>query len=336
MHKIFLFLIYLGLALPALATEREVILAGRKVYEWPPAQQIYEKAPIVVFSHGFRGCGTQSRFLMEVFANKGFWVFAPNHADANCGLNREERLKLPEEEARFRKPSTWSADTYAGRKEDIIAVLDALRSDPERGFELDFDAIGLAGHSLGGYTVLALAGAWPEWKDWNKAGVKAVLAFSPYTRPFNLKNSWKNLAVPVMFQGGMLDTGMTPSITMPESGAYALAPAPKYLVVFKNAGHLAWTDVRDKSHDGISRYSLAFFLHYLTGETTPMLTRSGDDVSKFDYESELGKSESDNSKNSDRRFGNTNGGAKTIRSGSWRDRNGTLKTFGDGGRNEGN
>ncbi len=47
-------------------------------------------------------------------------------------------------------------------------------------------AIGAAGHSLGGYTVVGLGGGWPRWKD---GRIRAVLALSPYVQPFMAQHS---------------------------------------------------------------------------------------------------------------------------------------------------
>lgn len=63
----------------------------------------------------------------------------------------------------------------------------------------DLTHLGLAGHSLGGYTALGLRGAWPSRK---LSGVKAILALSPYAQPFIDRRTLSSLSTPVMFQGG--------------------------------------------------------------------------------------------------------------------------------------
>src|SRR2546421_147846 len=73
-----------------------------------------------------------------------------------------------------------------------------------------------AGHSLGGYTVLGLAGGWPSWK---LPEVKAVLALSPYCSPLAQKGRLSAIKVPVMYQGGTRDLGITPSV-IKGRGAY--------------------------------------------------------------------------------------------------------------------
>jgi dienelactone hydrolase len=56
---------------------------------------------MIVFSHGFGGCATQSRFLAAALADRGYWVFAPNHKDARRGrrgggVKPDEPFREPE------------------------------------------------------------------------------------------------------------------------------------------------------------------------------------------------------------------------------------------------
>src|SRR5262249_19859011 len=79
----------LALAGPALiatasaqAAEQKLTIAGMEVHVW--SNEAAHAQPVIVFSHGFHGCATQSRFLMEAFSKAGYIVFAPNHRDAVC------------------------------------------------------------------------------------------------------------------------------------------------------------------------------------------------------------------------------------------------------------
>src|SRR5271154_6050647 len=67
-------------------------VAGRDVALWKPGTAAPAAGyPLVVFSHGYGGCNTQSVFLMEALAKAGYLVLAPNHADAHCGSARRDR-----------------------------------------------------------------------------------------------------------------------------------------------------------------------------------------------------------------------------------------------------
>ena len=250
----------------------EITLAGRQVAYWAPDGAVPAQGyPVILFSHGFTGCGTQSVFLTEALAGAGYVVLAPDHRDAACGAGHDGQLlaKLStfDSQEPFHSPEAWSASTYRDRRVDVEAVLDAvLKSGSVQGVPINSSRIGLAGHSLGGYTVLGLAGAWPLWKD---RRIKAVLALSPYCTPFLAKGDLPHLDVPVMYQGGTLDIGITPFVRG-KGGAYELTSAPKYFVELGGAGHFAWTNLNKSYQSVINRYALAFFDRYLKGAPAPL------------------------------------------------------------------
>jgi len=270
-------LVFLLLFLATLAQAQgvsHVSVAGRDVVVWKPTGAAPDSGyPVIVFSHGFGGCNTQSTFLMEALARAGYLVLAPNHKDARCGRAREQEKRWypgkllgsrPQEP--FRKEEAWSDATYRDRAADIEAVLDAaLRGKSFQNMAIDSRRIGIAGHSLGGYTALGLAGAWPSWKD---SRIKAVLAMAAYCSPYVLKGDLGHMNVPVMYQGGTRDLGVTPTVKR-FNGAYDRSSAPKYYVEFDGAGHFAWTNLKKDYQDMIDTYSVAFFNHYLKGKTDP-------------------------------------------------------------------
>jgi predicted dienelactone hydrolase len=252
-----------------------VAVAGRDVAFWQPAGAAPAAGyPLIVFSHGYTGCNTQSVFLMEALARAGYFVVAPNHKDARCGTARGTwypgKMLANRPQAPFRDVDKWNEETYKDRREDIEAVLDGvLRDGSFQGVPIDRNRIGIAGHSLGGYTALALAGGWPSWKD-NR--IKAVLALSPHCSPFVAKGDLPHLNVPVMYQGGTRDFGETPVVRR-AGGAYELSSSPKYYVELDGAGHFAWTDLNKSYQETIDEYSVAFFDRYLKPSGSDALGR---------------------------------------------------------------
>src|SRR5690242_5814801 len=151
--------------------QQKLHIGGLDVAAWIPSHDTPGPWPIIIFSHGFHGCNTQSIFLMEALAGAGYAVFAPNHRDVACG-NLCAWFTRPE--APFQDPRNWTDATFADRAEDIEKLLNALSRDAHYNSPaFDWQHVGLVGHSLGGYTVLELGGAWRRWKD---PRVKAVLA----------------------------------------------------------------------------------------------------------------------------------------------------------------
>ncbi len=239
--------------------EHTETLAGMSVTVWSQGTNTVAGQPVIIFSHGFHGCATQSRFLTEAFASAGFLVFAPNHRDAVCHGGEASWFGRPD--APFGRPEKWDETTFRDRGEDIRRLIDALRSDPRYG-EADWSRLGVAGHSLGGYTALALAGAWPAWQV---QGISAVLAMSPYVTPFLVSGTLRRVSAPVMYQGGTWDFKGTRPVREP-GGAYDLTPVPKYYVEFSRAMHLSWTGLFKKAHARVIAYALAFMNHHVKGE----------------------------------------------------------------------
>jgi predicted dienelactone hydrolase len=269
------------------AQDQTLQIGGRDVDVWRPRGATSGRQPVIIFSHGFGGCGTQSKFLTEGLAERGYWVFAPNHKDARCGPGRGGAMSRPE--APFGNPEEWTDKNYADRRDDVRAIIKVLRDSAALAARVDLNQLGLAGHSLGGYTVLGVAGAWASWKT---PGIKAVLALSPYAQPFLAHSTLGGLSAPVMFQGGTLDLGITPWIRK-NSGGYDASPTPKYYVEFAGQGHFAWTNLRPEAHDRILQYSLAFLDRYVRNQTSggAVLTKAGQGVSQLRYHSELGTGE---------------------------------------------
>jgi hypothetical protein len=99
----------------------------------------------------------------------------------------------------------------------------------------------------------------------------------------------QGLSLPVMYQGGTRDFGVTPAVRK-STGSYDLSSEPKYYVEFDRAGHFAWTNLSTVAHSSIVAYSLAFLNHYVKGDpASALLTQKLADVSLYRYASELGR-----------------------------------------------
>lgn len=194
--------------------------------------------PVAVFSHGFGGCGTQSAFFTESLAREGYIVVAPDHKDAKCKVDqpREGRTFARAEEP-FRKPDKWSDKTYIDRRDDIKTILDETARLPVLAGRADMNRVAGIGHSLGGYTMIGMAGGWNSWHD---ERIKALLLFSPYAAPYLVQKRLPSVHVPVMYQGGTRDRGITPEIKK-AGGVYDQSNSPKYFVELKDQGHFDWT-----------------------------------------------------------------------------------------------
>lgn len=143
---------------PAVAEAREsewrigVFRAGRTA---PDADMIDSPSqlPLVVMSHGTGGAAAQLSWLAEHLASNGYLVAAVNHH----GNTAAEETYLPQGFVLW-----WE------RARDLSVVIDKLLADSRFGHRIDVSRIGVAGFSLGGYTVLTTAGARTDRNQWQR------------------------------------------------------------------------------------------------------------------------------------------------------------------------
>jgi predicted dienelactone hydrolase len=231
--------------------EPEVVnLAGLDVAVWQPTVSP-GPYPLVLFSHGAGGCKIQSTYLMRALAEEGMLVAAPDHMDKStkCPAGKPERSDLP---ADLLDDSKWDPSFHNDRGADIRKLRAALEADPAYSGLIDTTRVALVGHSLGGYTVLALAGVWPSWK---MDGITAVVALAPYAQPFVRGGKPSDIDVPVLFQVGSEDQLTPEEVAHP---IFAASAGPACIVTYPGADHFAWTDLKDEFHDATAMAISAF------------------------------------------------------------------------------
>ncbi|MCO6188343.1 alpha/beta fold hydrolase [Rhizobium sp. L1K21] len=108
----------------------------------PEAKPTPGDRPLIVLSHGFGGSWRNLSWLAATLSHNGYIVAAPDH---------------PGTTTRNRDPA--QAQQLWERPHDLSRVIDAMTADPRLGGAVDLDRIAAIGHSLGGWTVSAIAGA---------------------------------------------------------------------------------------------------------------------------------------------------------------------------------
>jgi predicted dienelactone hydrolase len=99
--------------------------------------------PLVVLSHGTGGSSSMMAWLAQSLASHGYIVAAVNHPGNNA-------------------LEDYTAEGFLlwwERARDLTTVIDHLLKDSEFGRRIDSRRIGAAGFSLGGYTMIEIAGA---------------------------------------------------------------------------------------------------------------------------------------------------------------------------------
>ena len=212
--------------------------------------------PLLVFSHGNQGMKEQSVFLTEYLAAHGYVVVAPDHV-GNTFTTFDKSLM---------------AEIAHDRPGDISACIDRVTS-PEKddpGWwkeKIDPERIGALGHSFGGYTTLALAGAIvapPEaiaacaaspddWAcqllgseegapyDLGDPRIDAAMPMSPAGFMVFRETGLAKIAIPTLILTGAEDT-LTPLSTEVQL-IFDAIPGNKGLWVIQHAGHFTFSDI---------------------------------------------------------------------------------------------
>jgi predicted dienelactone hydrolase len=113
-----------------------------------PLSPAHAKYPLLLLSHGTGGSAASLDWLASALAANGYIVAGVNHPGNNA-----------------MEPVTFDGFVlWWERATDVSEVLDNLLADPTLGARIDTGRIGAVGFSLGGYTVLELAGARTDQK----------------------------------------------------------------------------------------------------------------------------------------------------------------------------
>lgn len=186
--------------------------------------------PVVVYSHGRGGLRFIASFFTEMLASHGFIVVAADHA-GDTAVDA------------FLGSAVSEAENLERRPGDASAVIDAvLATETELAWlagHVDAARIGIAGHSFGATTALALAGGTEHSQA--DLRVRAVVGMAAYTRPLT-DQTLQAVGVPTLLISGTADAS-TP-IALDTERPWSLVPGrPLYRVDLEGAGHQSFTDV---------------------------------------------------------------------------------------------
>src|SRR5262245_18279244 len=98
---------------------------------------------VIVVSHGAGGLALNHRDLAMALASQGYVVAAPTHP-------------------RGKGNDISGVGVWVGRPKQVSRVIDSVLDDGVLGPHIERERIGVVGHSNGGYTALAVAGAVPS------------------------------------------------------------------------------------------------------------------------------------------------------------------------------
>jgi predicted dienelactone hydrolase len=209
-------------------------------------------APLIVFSHGMGGTREGYGYICSHLASHGNIVVVPTHTGSDAAGVREDAKELARRPAERGMPlqglvarNTSDPDNLRNRPRDISFVIDRALADPALAKLVDAERIGVAGHSFGAYTAMAVAGMTvdlPEGRDrsFRDARVKAVLPMSPQGRGAMGVDAgaWDGVAAPVFFLTGTEDYGQGERSEKWRREAFdAVSGVDAYLMVLDGGTH---------------------------------------------------------------------------------------------------
>lgn len=161
-----------------------------------------ERLPLVVISHGNGGSPWIYRDLAAHLVRAGFVLALFEHP----GDNRSDRSL------------SGTAANLVNRPRHVKLVIDAVLADAHLGKHVAATAIGAIGHSIGAYTVLALAGGNPSAFPYESpdgqphsltvvhdSRVRALVLLTPATPWFTRDGALRAVDLPIWMLTGALD-----------------------------------------------------------------------------------------------------------------------------------
>ena len=249
-----------------------------------------ELFPLIIFSHGLGGMRNQNTVLMEELASTGYAVVAMDHPyDANMTIFPPNSEASAERIADYRSAipegtadSIWlkirnrQLDT---RIADVLFILQQLETiDTPLLSRINFQQIGIAGHSFGGAT--AVLSAMQDHR------FKAVVALDGWFVPFAIPDADAKMDVPFLYLGQMswkswnekrhrhyLDLILSQSgenayhLSIEGSKHYDYADMPLFSPIMRLLGLVGFPDGREMV-DIVNRNTLQFFDQFIRGNPT--------------------------------------------------------------------
>lgn len=221
--------------------------------------------PVIIISHGLGENRMTYRYLAEHWASYGFQVLVPEHPGSDA------RRMMDLLAGRYKE--VIEPQEFVSRPRDITTLLDRItqlnRTDSRFKKRLNLKTVGVYGHSLGGYTALAVAGApldppylkkvcanAPQESIPNLSfffqcraqdngsrvqlrdpRIKAMIASSPTSSVAFGEKGLASIAVPSLMVAASDDT-VAPAL-LEQVKPFALLPTPTYLMTLIGGTHFS-------------------------------------------------------------------------------------------------
>jgi predicted dienelactone hydrolase len=213
--------------------------------------------PLIVWSHGYTGSALAVAYLAEALAERGYVVAAVDHNDPFAPMRLTGSADLPISEITARRKRvanqllaerpTLDHARYDYRPTELTLTIDKILAEsadaesPYHGL-VDPERIGAGGHSMGGYTVMAMTGCLAGRKVDKR--IKVVVLHSPAAWMWSEKD-YARMTVPVMLMVGQKEMVLKRTRLIDIDTAMAGLPGPLWRLEIRDAHHGTFGDMRN-------------------------------------------------------------------------------------------
>ncbi|EDY37445.1 conserved hypothetical protein [Cyanobium sp. PCC 7001] len=224
--------------------------------------------PVIVFSHGLASRPEDFTIALRQMASHGYLVAAPQHPGSDTIWLKEMLRGL--------HADLFDVNDFVNRPKDISFVLDELERRNAGSFQgrLQLESVGIAGHSFGGYTALAVAGARvdpaylkeecerpyaaldialllqcqalrlpaEQLQGLQDPRAVAVFAANPVNRAIFGRKGLEQIKIPVVLASGSYDPATPPALEQAASFTWLRAPE-KYWLIVEGQAHVNFTQI---------------------------------------------------------------------------------------------
>jgi predicted dienelactone hydrolase len=235
------------------------------VYRPQPLSQ--GETRVIAISHGLGARPEEYANRAQHLASYGYLVVLPQHPGSDYTYRQEMLRGL--------HPAAFALQEFIDRPLDVSYVLDELerRNAAEFSGRLNLQSVGVMGHSFGGYTAIALAGASVDFDHLQKScdnnlaylnislflqcralelprqtynfrdpRVAAVLAINPVNNSIFGATGLGQIQIPILLAAGTYDPA-TPAVFEQVRSFTELTTPEKYLAVLQGQAHVDFSNL---------------------------------------------------------------------------------------------
>ena len=202
--------------------------------------------PVVIVSHGLGGSRDGLAYLGRRWASHGYVSVHLQHLGSDTSVWKGKADPMA-----AMRDAVADVSNAVARPGDVSFAIDRVAAmqagDGPLAGRLDLERVGMAGHSFGAWTTLAVSGLGARRPLFRDERVTAAVALSaPAARPWQRGRAYRHIRIPILHMTGTLDASPIRD-TKPADRRVPfdrIDGAPQYLVTFDGGDHMVFSGRR--------------------------------------------------------------------------------------------